>query len=60
MEWHIDENVIVDPNCFETSLLRVCDRKTGNKFTLRVINYEDYDDYNFKEALYQIYIMQQI
>lgn len=50
--------MIIDPNCFETSLLRVIDKKTGNRFTLRVINFNDYEDYEFKQALYQIYLMQ--
>ncbi|CAK67987.1 unnamed protein product (macronuclear) [Paramecium tetraurelia] len=60
LDWYIDESVIIDPNCFETSLLRVIDKKTGNKYTLRVINFNDYEDYEFKQALYQIYIMQLI
>lgn len=52
MDWKIDEDIVVDPNNFDTSLLRAVQKKTGDKFTLKVVNFDDYDDYQFKAALY--------
>lgn len=60
MDWIIDEDVLIDPNFFDTSLLRVSEKRSGEKYTIRVINFDDYEDYQFKAALYQIYVMQQI
>lgn len=60
VEWKIDEDVIVDPNNFETSILRVVEKKSGERSSIKVINFDDYEDYKFKSALYEIYILQQL
>jgi hypothetical protein len=40
--------------------MRVTEKKTGNRYALKVINFDDHEDYNFKAALYQIHILRTI
>ena len=65
-DWKIDEvyfgfnlkDVIVDPNAFNLSILRLVEKKSGEKYSVNVVNFDDYEDYAFKTALYEIYILQ--
>jgi hypothetical protein len=54
------KDVLIDPNNFETSILRGIEYKSGNKYSIKVINFDDYEDYKFKSALYEVYVMKEI
>jgi hypothetical protein len=40
--------------------VKAVEQKSGSKYTIKIINFDDYEDYKFKEALYEVYIMQQM
>jgi hypothetical protein len=51
-EWIIDDYVIKDSNEENKLLARATDKRTGERFTLQTIPFDDYEDYEFKAALY--------
>ncbi|EGR28186.1 hypothetical protein IMG5_181150 [Ichthyophthirius multifiliis] len=59
-EWIIEQDIVKDFNCQNSIITRAQDKRTNEKYTLQLINFDEYDDYEFKAALYQIYIMKQL
>lgn len=41
-------------------ITRACDTRTNERYTIKIINFEEYEDYNFKAGLYEIYIMRKL
>ena len=37
--------------------MRVVEMNSSEKYTIKTVNFDDYDDYKFKAALYEIYIL---
>jgi len=44
--------VVRDPNLPDYIFARVQDKNTNERSTLKIINFDDYDDYNFKAGIY--------
>jgi hypothetical protein len=34
------------------------EKKSGERYSIKVVNFDDYEDYKFKSALYEIYVLQ--
>ncbi|EAR97278.2 tetratricopeptide repeat protein (macronuclear) [Tetrahymena thermophila SB210] len=59
-EWNLEEYVVKDFNDGNKIIARAQDKRTNERFTLQTIPFDDYEDYEFKAALYQIYIQRNL
>ena len=59
-ELEVTESALEDANQYDNCWIRCQNKKNNIKYTVKCVNFEDYEDQAFKELLQEIYIVQQL